>query len=240
MMLNDMVDEHEPQLQQALDAATSPTALRPPPAEEQRKSRVRRKSLTPLAERHRKLLGQLSQFDNGLVQALRAQDIRLVRSSWLLTQPSGYRLQKRQVLEALERAGAVPSPLLSGDEAAELVRSARRGAGVVSHAWLTPGHPDPEGSRLAILQRALEEHPRIAGVFWECVCRIAHIARYVATVPATPLATARSCAPTPRTGAVLCVVVRALRMRRSVCVPVRWRAVLPHSHRDRSLLRSAM
>ena len=59
------------------------------------------------------------------VVVLAAGDIRLVRSAWLLAQPAGYRIVKRQELEALEASGASPSPHLRPDEAVALVREGR-------------------------------------------------------------------------------------------------------------------
>ena len=34
--------------------------------------------------------------------------------------------------------------------------------------WLTPGHPDPNGARLAVVRRALRQLGHIEGLFWEC------------------------------------------------------------------------
>ena len=67
-----------------------------------------------------------------LIAALANEDIRLVRPEWLLNQPDGYRMQRRQDLEIVERSGALPSPLLSGAEAVKLIRNAKREVGVLS------------------------------------------------------------------------------------------------------------
>ena len=81
----------------------------------------------------------LSELDEltGVIEALEQEYIRLVRSEWLLAQPAGYRIERRQRLEEREENGE--SPLLSGQEAAALVRRADRSAGVLSHGWLSPG-----------------------------------------------------------------------------------------------------
>ena len=72
----------------------------------------------------------LSQLDERLIAALRREDIRLLRPSWLLAQPDDFRLSRRQKLEELERSSS--SPLLSGAEAVALVRRATRAVGVLS------------------------------------------------------------------------------------------------------------
>ena len=74
----------------------------------------------------------LTKLDDRLVKVLHAGDIRLVRSAWLLAQPSGYRIARRQDLEALEASGASPSPLLSPEEAVALVREGNRSAGALT------------------------------------------------------------------------------------------------------------
>ena len=79
---------------------------------------------------------------------LEAGDIRLVRSSWLLTLPEDYRIQRRQDLEALERSGTSPSPpLLSPKEAVALIRKGDRSAGSLSYGWPLQ-QPDPTGHGL--------------------------------------------------------------------------------------------
>ena len=42
-------------------------------------------------------------------------------------------------LEALESQGASPSPFLSREEAARLLRNGRRGVGVLTYGWLLAG-----------------------------------------------------------------------------------------------------
>ena len=75
----------------------------------------------------------LTALDNRLVTVLEAGHVRFVRSSWLLAQPEGYCIQRRQDLEALEQSGASPSPLLSPEEAVALIRRGNRSAGILSY-----------------------------------------------------------------------------------------------------------
>ena len=77
-------------------------------------------------------LSALSQLDERLITALEREDIRLLRSAWLLAQPDDYHIQRRQELEEVEQQGASPSPLLSGAEAVDLVHRAARAMGVLS------------------------------------------------------------------------------------------------------------
>lgn len=79
------------------------------------------------------LLAKLTVLDDQLVAALKRSDVRLMRRAWLLAQPEGYRMQRRQALEELERGGASPSPLLSPDEAVQLIRRGDRSVGVLSY-----------------------------------------------------------------------------------------------------------
>ena len=111
------------------------------------------------------ILIALTRLDERLVIAFGGGDIRLVRTSWLLSQPPGFRVQHRQELEALERSGVSPSPLLSSEEAKELLRRGQRGVGVLSHAWLSPGNPDPMGKRMEVLRGALEQRPYLEACF---------------------------------------------------------------------------
>eukprot|EP00966_Prymnesium_polylepis_P072889 1692674-Prymnesium_polylepis.1 len=108
----------------------------------------------------------LTALDDRLVEALRCGDILLVRVEWLLAQPVKFRLVRRQQIEALEKNSAL-SPLLTPDEAVALVRKGNRGVGVVSHAWLSAGEPDPAGERVRLLRRALEELPYIEALFFD-------------------------------------------------------------------------
>lgn len=109
-----------------------------------------------------------SQLDDegGVNEALEQGYVRFLRSAWLLAQPEDYVLEKRQTLEAREEAGESPSPLLTPEEGLALVKRADRSAGVLTHGWLTPGHPDPQCSRLAVVRRALQQLSYIEGLFW--------------------------------------------------------------------------
>ena len=71
----------------------------------------------------------LTKFDDGLVETLRAGDIRLVRSEWFLALPDGDRIKRRQDLEALAPA----SPLLTPDEAVALLRQGNHGVGSLTY-----------------------------------------------------------------------------------------------------------
>ena len=73
---------------------------------------------------------ELLALDKDLITALECEDIRVVRTSWILGQPLEYRMQRRQDLELLD--GEATAPLLRGNEAAELVKSGKRAVGVVS------------------------------------------------------------------------------------------------------------
>ena len=85
------------------------------------------------------IYGPLTALDDRLIEVLGAGDIRLVRSAWLLAQPAGYRIVRRQDLEALERTGVSPSPLLRPDEAVALVREGRRCVGALTYGWCVAG-----------------------------------------------------------------------------------------------------
>ena len=73
----------------------------------------------------REIYTALATFDEDLIKALRDGDIRLVGSDWFLAQPDGYRIQRRQDLEA--RA------LLTPDEAVELIQEGNRGVGSLTY-----------------------------------------------------------------------------------------------------------
>ena len=113
------------------------------------------------------ILIALTRLDERLVIAFGGGDIRLVSSSWLLAQPPGFRVPHRQELEALERTGVSPSPLLSNEEAKELLRRGQRGIGVLSHAWLSAGDPDPAGERMELLRSALLQRPYLEACFFD-------------------------------------------------------------------------
>ena len=107
----------------------------------------------------------LSRLDNALVEVLLKGDIRLLSTAWLLAQPGGYLIERRQDLEKREERGE--SPLLSRQEAFDLVRRGDRSVGAFTYGWLSPGNPDPLGTRLAVLRIALAQLPHIEGLFWD-------------------------------------------------------------------------
>jgi hypothetical protein len=115
--------------------------------------------------------GVLAAFDNNLIEALRGAIIRLVCVAWLLAQPDDFKMPYRQQLEELERSGASPSPLLSPEEAVALILQGDRSVGAVTHGWLSPGNPDPAGSRMKLLRQELKSLPNIKGIFFECAHR---------------------------------------------------------------------
>lgn len=79
------------------------------------------------------ILTVLTALDDRLALVLRNGDIRLVRSAWLLVQdPESFRMPHRQALEAMEKSGVSPSPLLSPQEAEALLRCGQRGVGALS------------------------------------------------------------------------------------------------------------
>ena len=81
------------------------------------------------------VLKALGTLDDRLVEALRRRDIRLVRTAWLNNQSTGYRIKRRQELEALENSGVSPSPLMSAEEAVALVGRGTRSTGALTYPW---------------------------------------------------------------------------------------------------------
>ena len=82
---------------------------------------------------------ELTELDEPLLAVLANGDIRLLRSEWLLEQPEGYILPRRQELEELEKQGQ--SPLLSCEEAVALIKRGDRSVGALTYRWLTAKHP---------------------------------------------------------------------------------------------------
>lgn len=131
--------------------------------------------LDSVEETHEEVLHELRLLDEKLVTTLLRGDIRLLRVSWLVAWASapangGRILPNRQELEALEAAadeGGEGSPLLRPKEAAALFHCADRRVGILSHGWLTAGHCDPEGARLAVVVRALKQFPQLQALFWD-------------------------------------------------------------------------
>ena len=109
----------------------------------------------------------LSSLDDRLCSVLRSNDVRLLRSAWLLLQPPGFRLRRRQDLEKL--SGTSPSPFLSAEEAVALLRQCDRSVGVLSHGWLSPGECDPRGMRMEAVVQALQQNEQLEALFWEYV-----------------------------------------------------------------------
>ena len=115
-----------------------------------------------------KLHQALSELDTILIKVLLSGAIRLLRVEWLMKQLDHFRMPRRQVLEELEESGVLPSPLLSPQEAAALVERGDRSIGALTYGWLSPGDPDPDGSRFRVLRRALMGMAiRIEALFWD-------------------------------------------------------------------------
>ena len=101
------------------------------------------------------------------MEALEREDIRLLRVEWLLAQPKGYKMQRRQDLEKLERTDRGLTPLLVGAESVALIRNGKREIAGLSYGWLLPWDPDPTGERMVLLRRVLRERPYIKALFWD-------------------------------------------------------------------------
>ena len=108
---------------------------------------------------------RLTNLDRRLRDALASKQLRLLRSDWLLSLPAGSRLPRRQALELLEMKGDLP--FLSPNEATCWLETGRRHIGALSAGWLSHPHPDPDGIRLAALQRFLGADKQIVGLFWD-------------------------------------------------------------------------
>jgi hypothetical protein len=120
------------------------------------------------AEAPPKLRQALTELDKIVIQVLLCGAIRLICVKWLLMQPANFKMPNRQALEEIERSRASPSPLLSPQEAAALVRRGDRSIGTLTYGWLSPGDPDPDGSRIRVLRRALMGMAiRIEALFWD-------------------------------------------------------------------------
>jgi hypothetical protein len=115
-----------------------------------------------------KLPKALSELDAILIKVLLSGAIRLLRVEWLMKQLDNFKMPNRQALEELEKSGVSPSPLLSPPEAVALVKRGDRSIGALTYGWLSPGDPDPKGSRIRVLRRALMGMViRIEAVFWD-------------------------------------------------------------------------
>jgi hypothetical protein len=113
-----------------------------------------------------KLHQALTELDKIVIHVLMCGAIRLLCVKWLLMQPDNFKMPNRQELEALEKNGDSPSPLLSREEAATLVRRGDRSIGALTYGWLMLGDPDPAGSRMRVLRRALARLA-IEALFWD-------------------------------------------------------------------------
>ena len=78
------------------------------------------------------VLRALSALDDRLIAKLASGAIRLASVEWLEVQPEGFLMPFRQQLEEEEKSGASPSPLLTPDEAVELIKRGDRSVGVLS------------------------------------------------------------------------------------------------------------
>jgi hypothetical protein len=115
-----------------------------------------------------KLRQALTELDKIVIQVLLCGAIRLLSVKWLLKQPANFKMPNRQALEEIERSGVSPSPLLSPQEAVALVERGDRSIGTLTYGWLMSGDPDPKGSRIRVLRRALKRLAiRIEALFWD-------------------------------------------------------------------------
>jgi hypothetical protein len=128
-------------------------------------SRTSTDACTPLPP---KLRQALTELDKIVIQVLLCKAIRLLCVKWLLMQEDNFKMPNRQALEEIERSGASPSPLMNPREAAALVERGDRSIGTLTYGWLSPGDPDPKGSRFRVLRRALKGMViRIEALFWD-------------------------------------------------------------------------
>ena len=111
---------------------------------------VRRTPLPP------KLHRALTELDKIVIRVLLCGAIRLLCVEWLLMQPDNFKMPNRQALEALEKSGASPSPLLSREAAAALVR---RCSGLHGERALRPLHR----SAVAMARPRSFQSPRALG-----------------------------------------------------------------------------
>jgi len=115
-----------------------------------------------------KLRQALTELDKIIILVLLRGAVRLLCVKWLLMQPANFKMPNRQALEEIEKSGVSPSPLLNPQEAAALVERGDRSIGALTYGWLSPGDPDPDGSRIRVLRRALKGMAiRIEALFWD-------------------------------------------------------------------------
>jgi hypothetical protein len=104
------------------------------------------------------LLAAARPIDGPLREALADGAIALVRAEWLVGPAAGPRLVRRQELPA--------EAFVPAEEAAAMLDRGDRSLLVVSHAWMTPSHPDPLGVTL----RALQAYVRAEDARRGCAC----------------------------------------------------------------------
>lgn len=110
-----------------------------------------------------RLLGTL---DDKIEAALAAQHLRLLSTAWLRRRPPGWKMLRRQELEALEQSGE--HPYLSAEDAISALRAADRRIAVLSYGWLTPSHPDPLLHRISAVRSHVDANLSLVGLFWVC------------------------------------------------------------------------
>ena len=95
------------------------------------------------------LLAAIEPIDGPLRECLKDGSIRLLRASWLADSAAGSVLRRRQELP--EEA------FFPCEEAAAMLDRGDRSILVVSHAWMTPSHPDPIGVTLTAMRHYIQE-----------------------------------------------------------------------------------
>ena len=100
-----------------------------------------------------------STHDDQVIEALKSSLIKLISCKWLRAQGKGFILPRCQELP--------DDAALSPEEAVEMFASNNRRVATLSYGWLTPQHPDPFGTRIAILIAFLnsEEGRNYDGLF---------------------------------------------------------------------------
>ena len=98
-----------------------------------------------------------------MYDALSDGTIRLLRCSWLRSQPAGFVLDRRQDLP--------PDAFCSDTVAAQLLLHQKRLICALSYGWLTKMHCDPHGLHarkvIDFLNSGAAAH--FEAIFWECV-----------------------------------------------------------------------
>ena len=115
--------------------------------------------ISPTALKH------LIKPDEKVIAALAAGHVKIVSAAFLRSRPPGWKIRRRQELEALESEDG--QVFLPADEAVRLMRGCTRRILVLSYGWLSAEYPDVGGHRMAAVRAFLERHPSIAGLFWD-------------------------------------------------------------------------